>query len=351
MQSIAKEHFMGVSAKDIARKAGVSVSTVSRALSGSPLINQETRKKIEQIAQSLDYSPNILAKGLKMGKTRTIGIIVPNVSELIFPPIIAGISETANHHQYNVILCVTDENETREADFIANLRQRWVDGLIISTAVSETLSLARLRKDGFPVVLMLRQLDAYNAIIADNTHGGYLGTRTLIDRGFRRIALINGDTRLRLYRERHAGYCCALEEAGIPYDPCLVLQDVFGWQSACEATDRLIESGASFDAVLATSEHKSMGVLRSLQNHGICVPEDVSLMGYDGMDTSLLANPPITSIAQPFFEIGQNAARRLIDLIEENAGPEPITQTMPVTLVERRSVRTKTSSEGGQTHG
>ena len=332
---------MNIGAKDIAIRAGVSISTVSRALSGSLLINEDTKKRIQKIAAELHYSPNILAKGLKLGKTRTIGIIVPNVSELIFPPIIAGISETANCHNYNVILCVTNESPEKEVDFVANLRQRWVDGLIISTAITETPSLARLKEEGFPVVLMLRQIDHYNAIVTDNVNGGYLGTKTLLERGFRRIALINGDTRLRLYRERHIGYQKALAEADIPYDPEIVLQDILGWQSACEAIERLIASGRLFDAVFATSEHKALGVLRGMQDHGIRVPDDVSLMGYDGMDTSLLANPSITSIAQPFYEIGQRAAGRLIELIEGAAGSKPVLQMMPVTLVERRSIRNR----------
>lgn len=328
-----------VTIKDVAEKAGVSPSTVSRALSGKVPVDRETKEKVLRAVRELNYQPNVLAQGLKQGSSKTIGLIIPNVRNLVFPAAIRGITDVARQHGYTVVLCNTDEDTDTEKAYVNNLRLRLVDGLIFSTATESSEHILRLREEGFPVVLLIRHLgEAVDAVIADNFKGGYDGTKFLLLRGFRRIALINGTLNLDLYRQRFEGFKQALLEAGVPLLEEMVIHDTSGWEDGYRAMLNLLDRGLQPDAVFATSDPKALGVIKAIKERGLKVPEDVSVLGYDNLETSQFMDPPLATIAQPFYEMGQRAAERLIKLIRSKRRLKPVVEKLPVELVVRESV-------------
>lgn len=330
-----------VTIKDVARRAGVSASTVSRALSGKIPVDGVTKKKILDAVQEMGYQPNILARGLKEGKSKTIGLIMPNVRDLVFPAAIRGITDVARQLGYTVVLCNTDEDLEREKEYVNSLRQRLVDGLIFSTAVPESEHIIQLRQQRFPVVLLIRHLgETVDAVIADNFTGGYEGTRHLLSRGFKKIALINGSLKLDLYRQRYAGYQQALSEVGVAEVPELVVHDTVGWEDAYHATRELLAEGRPRpEAVFATSDAKALGAIKAVKEAGLRVPEDISVLGYDNIETGALMDPPLSTISQPFYEMGQRAAERLIKLIQTKRWLRPVVEKLPVDIVVRESVK------------
>jgi DNA-binding LacI/PurR family transcriptional regulator len=334
-----KGEFILTTIKDVADLAGVSTSTVSRALSGKVFVNKETKDKIMQAVKELHYQPNAFAKGLKEGKSNTVGLIVPNIRDLVFPAAIRGISDILEKQGYTLILCNTDESMDAEKLHVENLRNRLVDGLIFSTARTQSKHLLELKESGFPVVLLLRHLDEeIDAVIVDNFKGSYDATKFLIQQGMRKIALINGTLDLALYQERLNGYQFALEEAGIPFHKQLVVHEVKSWENSYQATKELIARGERPDAIFATSDPKAIGVIRALKDMGLSVPEDVSVIGFDNIDMAEMMDPPLTTIAQPFYEAGMLAAKRLVKLMNSKRSQKPVIEKLEPKLLVRSSV-------------
>lgn len=325
--------------KDVAKQAGVSPSTVSRALSGKVAVSPATKERVMRAVEALNYRPNVLAQGLKEGRSRTIGLIIPNIHHLVFPAAVRGVTDVAKKHGYTVVLCNTDEDLATERAFIESLSRRFVDGLIFSTATPQSTHLLALKEKGYPIVLMIRYLnDQIDTVMVDNFKGAYEATRFLISRGYRRIALVNGRLDLHLYRQRLAGYKAALEEAGLAFDERLVVNETVGWEDGYRAMHEIWARGMEPDAVFGTSDPKAMGVLKAVKERGLRVPEDVAVMGYDNLEMAELADPPLTTMAQPFYEVGRHAAERLVRLIESKRPLKPVIKKLEPKLLVRDSV-------------
>lgn len=324
--------------KDVADKAQVSTSTVSRVLSGRVLVSDETKEKVMQAVHDLNYKPNVLAQGLKEGRTRTIGLIIPNVSSLVFPSAIRGITEVAKKYNYTVILCNTDEDLATENSFVENLQKRFIDGFIFSTATEESSHILELKEKGFPVILLIRHLmGEIDAVIMDNFKGGYEATRFLIERGYRKIALINGTLKLDLYQQRFHGYLLALKEADISFDERMVIHDISGSEDGYKAMKELWNRGCQPDAVLGTSDPKALGIMKAVKERGFKIPGDIAVMGYDNLEVSEYTDPPLTTMAQPFYEAGCKAAERLIKMILGEKD-RPYIEKLDTKLIVRESV-------------
>ncbi len=325
--------------KEVALRAGVSTSTVSRTLSGKIYVDPETKRRVQQAVRELNYRPNALAKGLKEGRTKTLGLIIPNLHNLLFPAAIRGITAVAKKHGYTVVLCNTDEDRAAEQKDVENLRLRAVDGLIFSTATPASQHIMELKKQGYPVVLMLRRLnDELDSVIIDNYQGAYRAAQFLIERGYRRIGIINGALELDLYQQRLAGYRAALAENGVDCDERLIADDRAGWEDGYRAMHEILDRGGRPDAIFATSDPKALGVIKAIKERGLRVPEDIAVIGYDNLDMSELMDPPLTTMAQPFYEVGTKTAERLIRLINSKGKLKPVTEKLEVQLLIRGSV-------------
>lgn len=331
-----------VDIKMVAEKAGVSASTVSRALSGNVVVSPETKERVLRAVKELNYQPNVLAKSLKEGRSKTIGLFLPNLHNLVFPAAIRGITEVVKRHGYALVLFNTDEDLGTEIFYIENLRRRLVDGFIFSTATSASTHILDLKKQGYPVVLMVRSFNnEIDTVVVDNFSGGYQATKFLLERGYRKIAIINGTLELELYRERFHGYQEALAEAGLAFNEKLAFHETKGWEDGYRAIMEILDRGELPEAVFATSDPKALGVIKALKERGLRVPEDVAVMGYDNLDVSELMDPPLTTMAQPFYEAGTRAAERLMKLINGKGRSKPVVEKLVPQLLIRQSVGTR----------
>jgi LacI family transcriptional regulator len=344
MDGIPKESSHLIGLKDVANHTGLSMSTVSRSLSHKSYVKEDTRKKVLEAVRLLNYLPNQMAQSLKMGRSNTLALMIPSIQNMIFPDITRGVEDTARKKGFTLILCNTDESTEIEKNYINMLRPRLIDGFIIASMTSNAAHLMRLRDDNFPMVLALR---AYNeeidAVVIDNKKAAYTGTKYLIERGHKKIALALGNTELPLYADRFAGYRQALEDFGIPFDESLVLREQYGINSFYSLTRAMLENGTIPDAIFATNDSRAIIIMRALYDSGYSIPDDISVMGFDNVDMAAMVEPPLTTIAQPLYEIGVLAAEKLIYQIQykEKHGvlDKPVIDVVDTSLIVRKSTR------------
>lgn len=328
-----------VNIKEVAKAAGVSASTVSRVLTGNIPVSADTRVRVMDAVEKLNYQPNACAQGLKGGRLRTIGLVIPNIRNLVFPAAIRGIEDEAGKHGYTLVLCNTDEDIDKERFYIDSLRRRLIDGFIFSTARPGHEYLLDLPSEGVPVVFLIRQLgESVDSVVLDNEDGAYQATKYMISRGLNQIALINGALDLPLYLQRYKGYLRALKEAGLAEPDRMVVHGASGWEDGYLVMKDMLIHDHKPDGVLASSDPKAMGVIRAIRDMGMKVPQDISVMGFDNLDFSSMIDPPLTTVAQPFYEMGIRACRRLIQLIEKGRCEKAQMEMLPAELVIRKSV-------------
>lgn len=326
--------------KDVAQRAGVSPSTVSRALSGKIPVDQETKDRVMEAVRALNYQPNVLAKGLKEGRTNTIALIIPNIRNPVFPAVARGVEDTARRKGYTVILCNTDEDLNIEQDYIDKLQKRWVDGFIFATAQKDSHHILQLKEKGFPVVLLVRHMeDKVDAVITNNFKGAYDAVSYLVKTGHKRIAIVNGRLEIPLYKERFEGYRKAIKDGDLEIDDNLIIDGVSGNENGYYAMLGLLKEGVIPDAVFATSDPKAIGIIRAIKDYGLRVPQDISVVGFDNLEISSLLDPPLTTVAQPLYEMGAMAANKLIRLIESKKASKPKVDVMDVEFIIRKSTK------------
>lgn len=329
---------------DVAEYAGVSASTVSRVLSGKSYVKEETKKKVMAAVRALEYTPNAMAKSLKMGRSDTIAIMIPSIQNLMFPDIVRGIEDTARRTGFTVVLCNTDEDVEIEKSYIAKLKTRLIDGFIVASMMPESEHILHLRNEGFPLVLTSRSYDkTIDSVVIDNVNAAFDAVSHLIRTGHKRIAIAMGRLKLPLYADRLKGYRMALERYGIPYDEDLVVHETNGTKSHYRLIRDLLDSGIKPDAIFATSDPKAIVVMRAVHDAGLSIPGDISVMGFDNVDISSMLEPPLSTVSQPLYEMGALAAKKLINQIrrKEETGhlPPPTVDVLATDLIIRKSTR------------
>jgi len=334
---------MGVTMWDIARRAGVSVTTVSRALNDKPDISKQTKARILAIAEELNYAINVHAQALASGDSKTLGLIVADSANPFYAKITRGVEDTARAHGYGVILCNTSEDSEREIGAHQMLREKRVDGMLITSILTGLDPLRRLEQESVPFVLLNRYLEGIDAdcVLNDNRQGAYEATAHLCALGHRRIIHLTGPQQISSVRERLAGYREALEEHDIPFDPQLVLRCDLklegGYQLAKAAIPTLSPRPT---AVFAYSDLLAIGVLKALRELGLRVPQDIALVGYDDIEFAPFVEPPLTTVAQYAYEIGQKGTEILLEKIH---WPEE-KEWKPQRVVFKPELRVRASS-------
>ncbi len=316
---------MRVSIKDIAEAAGVSHSTVSRALSDSPLVKPETKARIRRLAQEMGYTPDAIARSLVTQRTQTIGVVVTTITDPFVAEVVQGIEDTAQQHGYSVILASSAAQPERELAAVDMLRGKRVDGIIVTSSRVGALYLEHLERVGVPVVLINNhnvQSGRYTfSVSVDNRHGGHLATMHLIQSGHRRIAYVSGPANHSNDAERLSGYRQALEEAGIPFDPALVVPGNGRLDGGERALHRLNELDVPPTAVFCYNDVTAIGLLSTARSLGIRVPQDLAVVGFDNIPMAAHSCPPLTTIAQPQREMGQMATTMALELMKEDDAP------------------------------
>lgn len=318
---------MPITLNELAKAAGVSVSTVSRALTASEHpVNQETRQRILTLARELGYRPNMMARSLKTDRTSTVGIIVDNIVSPFTPLMIRGIQDYLKEYRYFSVIINADWNPEAETEAIHDLISRSIDGIIFVESwlrdASLTLDLANK-----PYVFVHRLFGGAdrNSVSVDDTAGGKLATEHLLGLGHKRIALISGPAGWGASDERVGGYRAALEGAGIPFDPELMIEGDWEVQSGYPAAKKFLSVPNRPTAIFAANDLMALGAIYAIQESGLNVPEDIAVVGYDDREIASIARPSITTVTLPCYEMGQRSARLLLQLLDkENRGGTPI---------------------------
>jgi DNA-binding LacI/PurR family transcriptional regulator len=323
---------------DIAHMAGVSASTVSRALSGSALIPEATRQRISEIARSLNYRVNVGAASLRKRDVHTIGVAIlgdsmQSISDPFLLSILGTVADALDERGMSLML--TRLRESSQGSLTAMLDSGQVAGLIIIGQLTWHEHLNALAKKGFPIAVWGACLPdaAYPVVGGDNVLGGYLATQHLIAQGCRRIAFF-GDTSHPEAGMRYQGYLQAMQEVGIVPDPRLVQPFLFGYVRIRETIDQWLDQNLTFDAIFATSDVTAISILGALTERGISVPSQVKLVGYDDIALAAHVHPSLTSVRQPPDLAGRALVDLLFDVLQ---GKERRTVTRPATLIARDS--------------
>jgi len=310
---------MAVSIKDIANAAGVSHSTVSRALAESPLVSAETKARVQELAREMGYSPDAQARSLVMGRTQSVGVVVTTITDPFIAEIVQAVEQTAYAFDYTVILATSNADQEREIAAVEMLRSKRVDGVIVTSSRVGALYQEHLDRLGVPVVLInshQEQSGPYTfSVSVDNQHGGCLATRHLIELGHRRIAYVTGPADHSDDLARLAGYRDALRLAGVPFDPGLVIPGsgrADGGESAFPALMSIRERPT---AAFCYNDMTAIGLIRATRRVGLRVPEDLALVGFDDILFASYVSPSLTTIAQPIPDMGKQAMEMVLDLI------------------------------------
>jgi len=307
--------------KDVAREGGVSINTVSRALNGKPDVNKDTKKRILEIADRLNYVPNFLAKGLVTKNTKTIGVIVSDNANPFFARIIKGTEDFARSKGYNIILCNTDERYEREEEAIRLLREKRVDGLLITLtpAQEKRADILELKRSGVPFVLLNRHMENImtDYVINDNVYGAYLAVNHLVKSGHKKIGYISGPPQISSAQERLEGYKKALFENNIDFDNSLVKKSNLKMEDGYRLMKEFLQLENRPTAVFAYSDLLAIGALKALKEAKLRVPKDIALVGYDDIEFCSLLEVPLTTVHQPRYRIGEEGAKILINRIEK----------------------------------
>jgi DNA-binding LacI/PurR family transcriptional regulator len=324
------------SIKDIARIAGVSHSTVSRALRNSPLVTPATTEEIRRIARDIGYRASAVARGLVMRKTRTIGVVVTTVTDPWVGEVLSAIELAANDHGYAVFLADSNADPLREKSVVQSFAERRVDGIVVTSSRVGALHTPMLSQMMVPIVLINNQHPGQfvHSVMIENLAASREATEHLIALGHRRIAYVGDQFGHHSDAERFAGYQGALKAAGLPFLPDLVVHGDGKADGGPTAMDRLLDLPDPPTAVFCYNDMTALGVLRSIYRRGLRVPADISVVGFDDLFFASYTNPPLTTVRQPRRKMGQMAFESLLKLM---SGEDPAEIKVPAELIVRES--------------
>ncbi|MBV8708727.1 MAG: LacI family DNA-binding transcriptional regulator [Acidobacteriaceae bacterium] len=328
---------MPVSIKDIARLAGVSHSTVSRALRDSPLIPAATAQRIQQIARESGYTASAVARSLVTRKTQAIGVVVTSIADPFNGDLVDGIEEVANQHGYSVILATSQADPEREMAVVRSFGERRVDGILVASSRVGSLYLPMLEELKIPIVLVNNQhrSDFAYSIAVDNVHGAYQAARHLIELGHRRIGYLGDRLGLHSDEDRFAGFGKALAEFKVSLPKEFVVYGDGKLEGASIAARDLLHRSKRPTAVLCYNDISAFGLLKVAEECGIMIPESLSVTGFDDITFAALARPALTTVRQPRREMGRKAAELLIAIF--NGSPEEKALVIRGELIVRES--------------
>ncbi|RMF01550.1 MAG: LacI family transcriptional regulator [Chloroflexi bacterium] len=353
-----------VSIKDVAQRAGVSTATVSHVINQTRFVRDQTRQRVVEAIEELNYQPSAIARGLATNATQTIGLIISDITNPFFTAVARGVEDELNRHGYHTIFCNTDEDPNREDEYLRLLFAHQIDGLLIAPTGVQSDRLTRMAEADIPIVLLDRTTPGLDAplVQVDNEAGGYYATKYLLELGHRRIGVLRGLETISTQVVRVEGYKRALREAGIPVDDQLIvradpqyhvnqvppralhsnrppvkLTNLQMTPSAFEVLNQLLDLPERPTAIFVTNNQMTLGALHALKERGLKCPQDISLISFDDHDWASLFSPPLTVISQPTYHLGKTAAGMLMRLIKGEPAPAPT--TLPVELVIRESCR------------
>ncbi|QGP93079.1 HTH-type transcriptional regulator DegA [Neomoorella glycerini] len=331
----------GATIYDVAKKAGVSISTVSRVLNNSSRVKESNRERVLQAIEELGYERNLLAAALMKKNTHTLGLIIADIANPFYAEIARAVEDKAAENHFNVIVCNTDNNLKKEAAYIAILRQKRIDGIIFTTPEINNNNIKKLYQEqpDFPMVLIGSRIEgcAIDTVLVNNYLGTTEAMKYLTSLGHKRIGFIYGLPTTLSSRERLAGYHHYLAENGMKRDSKLILGGAFKIENGYQKAKELLQLENPPTAIFAANDLIAIGALETAREMGIEVPNELSILGYDNINLSTITYPKLTTVAQPMMEMGARAAEMVIERIHgRRSSPEV------VTLLPRLVVRDST---------
>ena len=328
---------------EIAKKAGVSHMTVSRAFNNPELVNEKTRNKIMKIANESGYRPSQVARSMRTKKTNYIGLILPDIINPFFPEIVRGVDDYARKDKYNVILANTDNDYEVQASLVEMFLSRGIDGIILSGIAGgkkDTELLNNIIKKGIPTVLIDRYIPDVNSsyVITDNFRAAYDATNYLVGLGHERIGVISSPQKIKIFQDRLRGYKAALNDNDIVFRDEYIFEGDESISSGYKTAKNLFTKYDDFTAIFAMCDFMAFGIYKYCRENNIIIPDDLSVISIDNIYTSAFLTPPLTTMSQKKYEMGYSAAKILIESIKKNKIPD--TQlVLKAKLIERQSCK------------
>jgi len=327
--------------KEVAKKADVSITTVSRVINKSDKVNEETRVRVQQAMRSLGYQPNRVAQRLRATKgiSKLLGLIIPDIQNQFYSNIVRGIEDVSYGNDYAVILCNSDENPNKERFYLDVLRSESVDGVILPPIHQYGKMVEGMIESGIPLVCVDRKLarESVDTVVVNNRKGAHSAVSHLIDLGHKRIAIISSSPQFSSFQERQAGYEQALQDHDIEIDPALIHQgDPRSSKNAKKLVRSLLESDSPPTALFITNNLMTLGALEAIHELELEIPQDISIIGFDDMPWATAISPPLTVVRQPGYEMGRRAAELFFQRISD-PDREPVQVMMETSLVIRQS--------------
>ncbi|MDQ0158236.1 LacI family DNA-binding transcriptional regulator [Alkalibacillus salilacus] len=302
---------------EVAKKAGVSVATVSRVLNSPNVVTPRTKAKVEDAIKKLNYEPSMLGRNLRNSESRLLLVLVPSISNPFYIDIIKGIEQSALDQNYNILLCETDSNPEREEIYFDLVRKKMADGIISMDPAVNIETLKELSKQ-YAIIQCSEYSEESDIpyVTIDNEEAAYRAVKHLIKLGHQEIALFNSNEKYLYARERKEGYMRALQEYGLPInDEFIIMTDQLNFDSGIEATKRIMNLKDRPTAIFSVSDLLAVGALKEMNRTGVKVPEEMAIIGFDNIEFSNMTYPTLTTIAQPMYQLGTVAANMLIEKV------------------------------------
>lgn len=308
--------------KEVAEKANISITTVSRVINDPEKVKPKTRERVRLAMEALHFQPNRVAQRLRgtKGRSKLLGLIIPEIQNQFYSSIVRGIEDIAYRKNYAVILCNSDENPEKEKFYLETLRSESVDGIILPPVHDSSETIEELMKSGIPLICFDRKLTSHSVdtVVIDNEKGGYTATRHLLDLGHRSIAVVTSMQTLSSFDDRLKGYSKALKEEGIPIDEKLIMRgDHTSPEAGKELTHALLKLEPVPTALVVMNNQLTLGAIEALNESEYTIPDDVSIVGFDDLPWTKAISPPLTVMRQPGYEIGQRVAELFFQRIKD----------------------------------
>lgn len=324
---------------DVARLAGVAPITVSRVINNSGYVSLETRERVEGAIAELGYVPNSLARGLRIKKTKTAALLVTDITNPFWTLVVRGVEDAASRAGFHVFLCNTDESEAKQADYLAALLQKQVDGILLVPVRSRLEPVEMIQRHGAVVVVLDRRVPGakVDSVRCDSEGGAYKLVSYLIEQGHRHIGVMTGPHHVSTAEDRVTGYRRALTDAGFPLREAYISFGEFNQAGGYRQAQQMLRLTPRPTALFATNNFIMMGAIRAIRDAGMRIPEDISVVTFDESPADPLSEPFLTAAIQPGYEMGQRAMELLLSRLEEKANFQET--LLSPSIVIRRSVR------------
>jgi LacI family transcriptional regulator len=332
---------VNVTIYDVAREANVSMATVSRVVNGNPNVKPVTRKKVLEVIERLGYRPNAVARGLASKKTTTVGVIIPDISNIFFAELARGIEDIATMYKYNIILSNSDQNRDKELHLINTMLGKQVDGLVFMSGNITGEHVEEFEKSPVPIVLAgsIEKSESIPSVNIDYEQAAYDAVNEFIEKGHKNIAYVIGPLHEPENSEKKLnGYKRALQEADIPYSEELIVEGDYTYDSGIEAFEKLLEVSERPTAILVGSDEMALGVVHGAEDKGYRIPEDFEVITSDNTRLALMVRPQLTTIVQPLYDIGAVAMRLLTKLMNKEKVEQHIV-VLPHRIEHRQSTK------------